>query len=71
MDAKELIGKTITNASFKKAVLSDDEGFLVLEFSDDSTCTIIAAYNESWTGNSAGEYPTKIYIEDGLLQLID
>lgn len=71
MKFKDLIGKTITEATVKQLAKSDDKGFLQLKFSDGSEAIIIACY-ESYTGNSEDEYPTCIYIKERInKELID
>jgi hypothetical protein len=63
MTFKDLIGKTITEATVMKLAEYDDEGFLCLKFSDGTQAVIIADYGR-FTGGSDDEYPTKIKIVD-------
>ncbi len=63
MNFKDLKGKTITQATQKKLKGYDDQGYLLLKFSD-GTSTIITASYDGWTGNSVDEYPTNISLED-------
>ena len=58
MRIEDLVGKTITSAKRKKPVGFDDEGFLLLEFSDGTDALIVAGFEDNYTGNSLGEYPT-------------
>ena len=59
----DLVGKTITAATQKSYVGHDDSGFLLLEFSDNTSALIISTYG-SYSGKSLDEYPTNILIED-------
>lgn len=63
MKVGELIGKTTTNARIQKLPMHDDVGFLKLNFSDDSECTVVASFG-TYTGNSLDEYPTLITVLD-------
>ena len=65
MEFKDLIGKTITNATQQKLSDHDDSGFLELQFSDGTTALIVAMYG-GYTGNSEDEYPTGLYIINDL-----
>lgn len=60
---KELIGKTITNAEELLCDGYDDRAWLKLEFSDGSNVIIESIFG-SYTGNSLGEYPCFIRIND-------
>lgn len=60
---ENLIGKTIKSATQKKLKNCDDTGFLVLDFTDGTTTTIVASYG-GYTGNSEDEYPTHIEISE-------
>jgi hypothetical protein len=64
MNFKDLIGKTIVAAKQKKLKNYDDDGFLELQFSDNTKVIIIAFYDMNWTGHSQDEYPTRIYVND-------
>ena len=56
---KNIIGKTIVKVTKMKHPKFDDEGYLKLDFSDQTYCVIIACY-KCYTGGSADEYPTDI-----------
>ena len=56
-----LIGKTITSAKVMKHKKYDDKGYLRLGFSDGSVELIVASYG-GYTGDSADEYPTYIFL---------
>ena len=58
-----LAGKTIVSATQKKLPDYDDEGFLVLTFSDGTRVAIIGGYG-GYTGDSKDEYITQIEISD-------
>ena len=58
MKIDDLVGKTITSVKRKKPIGFDDEGFLLLEFSDGTDALIVAGFEDNYTGNSLGEYPT-------------
>jgi hypothetical protein len=60
---KDLEGKTIISAYKCAKEGYDDEGYLKLEFSDGTGCTIVAGYGR-YTYESEGEYPTTIYIDN-------
>ena len=64
MKFADIEGKTIKTARKVACETSDDEGWLLLEFTDGTKCTIVAGYGEEYTGNSEGEYPTSIGISD-------
>ena len=63
MDFNNLVGKTIIKVTKMKRPDFDDEGWLKLEFSDKSECTLVSTYN-NFTGGSEGEYPCNIFIVD-------
>jgi hypothetical protein len=63
MNLKDLTGKTIKDIKQKKLVGHDDEGFLLVTFEDGTSVLIVSLY-DSYTGNSFGEYPTSITLED-------
>ena len=63
MNAKILIGKTITSARIRKRKGFDDTPYLDLTFSDGTKITIIAGYG-GYTGSSYDEYPCFIYISE-------
>jgi len=65
MRIEDLVGKTITSAKRKKPVGFDDEGFLLLEFSDGTDALIVAGFEDNYTGNSLGEYPTYLSLYGG------
>lgn len=62
-DFSLLIGKTILSAKVRKSSKYDDEGFLDLEFSDGSKCTIEGSYG-GYTGKSADEYISLIHLRE-------
>lgn len=68
----DLVGKTIVAAEMKKLKDCDDQGFLLLTFSDQSRALVIASYG-GYTGKSEDEYPTYLYLsvnpEEKLKQL--
>lgn len=64
MEAKDLIGKTITDAKIQKLIGYDDTGYLVLNFSDGTTATVVGGYDEYYTGESTDEYPTRIHVTE-------
>ena len=57
MKIDDLVGKTITSVKRKKPIGFDDEGFLLLEFSDGTDALLVAGYAD-YTGDSVDEYPT-------------
>lgn len=63
MDFQDIVGKTIQSATHAKRPEHDDEGWLLLEFTDGSKCVIDAWYG-AYTGESEDEYPTSIGITD-------
>lgn len=65
MKTKDLIGKTIVKATFKKLKEFDDSGFLELKFSDKTSILIVAGYG-GYTGESEDEYPTLIAVIDDM-----
>lgn len=70
MNIKDLVGKTITSATKMKEPDYDDTGFLKLEFSDGTSCTIVSGYG-SYTRGARDEYPTTISIEQGWAGLVE
>ena len=48
----------------------DDNGWMLLKFSDGTECLITAGYSEH-TGMSEDEYPTRIGLSDTTLETID
>lgn len=58
-----LVGKTIATIARRKGPKFDDEGYLDITFTDGSSVCIIANFG-SYTGESADEYPTYIYLAD-------
>lgn len=69
MDFKDIEGKTIQSAVQCKRPTNDDDGWLVLRFTDGTACTIVAYYG-GYTGGSEDEYPTGIGINDNVDGLI-
>lgn len=63
MEYENLIGKTIVAVKQKKLIGYDDDGFLEMQFSDDTKVTIVACYG-GYTGESEDEYPTGIFITE-------
>jgi len=63
MEFSDIEGKTIRSANHVKRPEHDDEGWLMLEFTDGTKCVIVAWYG-GFTGNSEDEYPTRIGISD-------
>lgn len=61
MKPSDIEGKTIRRAVKVKKPNYDDEGFLLLEFTDGTDC-IIEAWFGSFSGNSEEEYPTGISV---------
>ena len=61
LNTNSIKGKTIAKATFMKDKNHDDEGWLRLDFTDGTYCVIEAGYG-CYTGDSADEYPTNIYI---------
>lgn len=61
----DITGKTIAKVTRMEKPGYDDAGWLKLDFTDGSFCVIWAGYDDSsYTGNSEGEYPTRIGIDD-------
>lgn len=68
MDFQDLQGKTIAKATQMKKPKYDDDGWLKLEFTDGTSCVILAGYG-GYTGESEDEYPIGIDViesDDGL-----
>ena len=63
MNFQDIVGKTIQSAMQVKRPIYDDEGYLLLEFTDGSKCVICSWYDR-YTGNSEDEYRTGISISD-------
>lgn len=63
MEFNDIAGKTIKSATHVKRPTNDDEGWLLLEFTDGSKCVVYSWYG-GYTGDSEDEYPTKIGITD-------
>lgn len=60
--AIKLVGKTITSSEIcRQSDEYDDIPYLVLKFSDNTECIVSASYS-GYTGDSADEYPTMIYV---------
>ena len=55
----QLAGKTVKSARKQKLKRFDDEGFLRLDFTDGTHCTVVGAYG-TYTGGSEDEYQTRI-----------
>jgi hypothetical protein len=70
MNIKSLKGKTIKDVKQKKKAGFDDEGFLVLYFTDGSQATIVASYGP-YTGDSIDEYPSKVCVVEKVCDLED
>jgi hypothetical protein len=71
MKLEELVGKTIRSATRMKKPEYDDDGWLKLEFTDGTSCVVVAYYC-GYTGKSEDEYPTGINVtekEEGLVPL--
>lgn len=72
MNTKELIGKTIKAANIMQKQGYDDTGYLKLEFTDGTFVVIVSFYDEEYTRNSEGEYPTRIELsqdDNGLIPI--
>jgi hypothetical protein len=69
---QEMIGKTVAAVKQQKLAKWDDEGFLRVEFTDGTHCTIVGGCG-GYTGDSEGEYITRIEIADEAreAQLVD
>lgn len=63
LESGAIVGKTIQAATHVKRPTNDDEGWLLLEFTDGSKCVVYSWYG-GYTGDSAEEYPTGISITD-------
>lgn len=63
MEFKDIVGKTIQATTHVKRPAYDDEGWLLLEFTDGSKC-IVHSWYSAYTGQSEDEYPTGISITD-------
>ncbi len=64
-----ITGKTIAKATKMKLPQYDDTGWLKLEFTDGTSCVIVAGYGE-WTSESEDEYPTRIHIAENIENLV-
>lgn len=64
MKFEDLIGKTIISATIMKKLNYDDNAWLKLEFSDNSSCILFGCYS-GYTGLSEDEYPAYINICGG------
>lgn len=58
---ESIVGKTIVGVSKARHPYLDDEGFVIITFSDGTKCTIVSSYHRS-SYNSFDEYPTDIHI---------
>jgi hypothetical protein len=63
IEFSDIEGKTIRSATQVKRPDADDDGWLMLEFTDGTKCVIVAWYT-GYTGGSVGEYPTGIGISE-------
>jgi hypothetical protein len=70
MNLNTLIGKTIKSATQMKHPTFDDDGWLLLKFTDGTECLITASYS-GYTGESEDEYPTRIGVTDTTLESVD
>lgn len=62
MQFNDLVGKTIKAVQELKLKEYDDQGYLLMEFTDGAKALIVAVYG-SYTGESEDEYPTYLRIE--------
>ena len=62
MSLLQLEGKVIKRVTQMASDKYDDDGFLRLEFTDDTLCIIVSDYG-GYTGFSLNEYPTRISVE--------
>lgn len=69
MKISELIGKTIVNTQFMKKNGYDDEAWVRLDFTDGTHCFVVASYG-SFSGESEGEYPAFIFLQNEVEGLI-
>ena len=72
MEFRDIEGKTIRSATHVKRPATDDEGWLLLEFTDGTQCVVFSWYG-GFTGNSEDEYPTGIGISgnvDGYVPVV-
>lgn len=69
---QEMVGKTIQSVRQQKLVRFDDQGFLRIEFTDGTHCTIVGCYG-GYTGHSEDEYIALIELadEEREAQLVD
>lgn len=65
MSFKALEGKTIKTATHVKRPTNDDDGWLLLEFTDETKC-VICAYYGGYTSESEDEYPTRICVSENV-----
>ncbi|TWU59516.1 hypothetical protein V7x_55940 [Crateriforma conspicua] len=63
MEFSDVVGKTIQSATQMKRPETDDDGWLLLEFTDGTRCMVVAYYG-GYTGDSEDEYPTGICISE-------
>ncbi len=66
----EINGKTIKSVKQVKKPLTDDNGWLLFEFTDGFKCVIKSSYG-GHTGNSEEEFPTRISISDDIDGFVD
>ena len=57
-DYPSLVGKTIAHVSRLGSGKTDDEGFLLLDFSDNTSALVVCYHLPDYTGKSENEYPT-------------
>jgi hypothetical protein len=69
MEFKDIIGKTIIDAVQMRYPVNDDNGFLRLSFTDNTSVIIVGDYN-GYTGYSSDEYQTTISIQEDIPELI-
>lgn len=58
-----LAGKTIATITQRTGPKFDDKGYLDITFTDGSSVCVIAGFDQ-YTGKSADEYPTNIWLAD-------
>ena len=61
---EDIVGKTVASVHRMKHKFYDDSGFLRINFTDGTHCTIEAGYEDVFTGLCEGEYPTTIELAD-------
>lgn len=63
MEIRDLVGKTITEATLLKFPELDDEAWLRLRLTDGTECVLEATYG-GFTGNSYDEYPSFLIVRE-------